>query len=322
MGAHATPRSVIAFLLISSLLATADCAASLEPRASVPELLVTPQEPDSRERVEEETDVTEAPPQDYSEEPAISTERSALLEEPDPDDPTLTAGGALRLFMASRNYRSLRQLKAVMSEALVARYDRNSAPFNGKNRVRLAAFHFSSDDLRPVTVRGQKGSPPGTYIARVRTLWADQGEAVELRREAIRLVRQDSGLWRVSRLEKIESEPLRFRSDLTGQITLRRLMRGWHRRSLASAQRHFGPRFQKRYEGREEDLAALFVGEPDPKHAAYRIAELKEVGDRRLVAKLELFVTSPGQPTPIKGAPVIVQLVRQGPSWLLDAWGD
>lgn len=249
-------------------------------------------------------------------------ERHVLLEEPDPDDPTLTAGGALRLFMASRNYRSLRQLKGVMTEALVARYDRRSASFNGKNRVRLAAFHFSPGDLRPVTARGQKGSPPNTYIARVRTLWADQGEAVELRREAIRLVRLDSGLWRVSRLEKIESEPLRFRSDLSGQVTLRRLMRGWHRRSLASARRHFGPRFQKKYEGREEDLAALFVGEPDPKHAAYRIAELKEVGDRRLIAKLELFVTSPGQPTPIEGAPVIVQLVRQGPSWLLDTWGD
>ena len=322
MGPRATSRSMIAFLLISILIVSADCAASLEAPSSVPEVPVGPQEPAARERVEEEPGITEAPIKDYSEEPGIPIERDALFEEPDPDDPTLTAGGALRLFMASRNYRSLRRLKGVMTEALVVRYDRNSAPFNGKNRVRLAAFHFTPGDLRPVTARGQKGAPPGTYIARVRTLWADQGEAVELRREAIRIVRQDTGLWRVSRLEKIESEPLRFRSDLEGQITVRRLMRGWHRRSLASAQRHLGSNFQKKYEGREEDLAAIFVGEEDPRHAAYRIIELKEVGSSRLVAKLELFVTSPGQPIPIEGDPVIVQMVKQGPSWRLDAWED
>jgi len=314
------PRSIIAFLLISILIVSADCAASLEAPSSVPEVPVAPQEPAAREPVEQETDVTEAPRQDYSEEPGIPIERHALLEELDPDDPTWTAGGALRLFMASRDYRSLRQLKGVMTEALVARYDRDSAPFNGKNRVRLAAFHFTPGDLRPVTAKGQKGAPPGTYIARVETLWADQGEAVELRREAIRLVRQETGLWRVSRLEEIESEPLRFRSDLDGQTTVRRLMRGWHRRSLTSAQRLLGPGFQKKYEGREGDLAAIFVGEEDPKHAAYRIVELKEVGDSRLIAKLELFVTSPGQPLPIEGAQVIVQMVKQGPSWLLDAW--
>ncbi|MEE9292297.1 MAG: hypothetical protein V3U83_05145, partial [Acidobacteriota bacterium] len=202
---------MIAFLLISILIVSADCAASLEAPASVPEVPAAPQEPAARERVEEQTEVTEEAGKDYSEEPGIPLESHAFLEEPDPDDPTLTAGGALRLFMASRNYRSLRRLKGVMTEALVARYDRNSALFNGKNRVRLATFHFTPGDLRPITERGQKGAPPGAYIARVRTLWADQGEAVELRREAIRIVRQDTGLWRISRLEKIESEPLRFR---------------------------------------------------------------------------------------------------------------
>jgi hypothetical protein len=264
-------------------------------------------------------------------EPRLAAEDEPSLFEPRPDDPTLTAGGALRMFMASRNYRAIRALKSVMTASLVGRYERDSAPFNGKNRVRLASFEFEPESLKPILPKGRRqraassgGADPtvDAYIARVRTLWADQGEAVELREEAIRIVREDSGLWRVARLEQVGSESLRYRSDLQGLITLRRIMRAWHRRSLGSARRHLSPAFAKRYEGREDDLGALFVGEADPRHAAYKILELKDVAGRRLVAKLELFDTSPEQPTSIQGSSVILQMIKRGSQWLLDAWEE
>ncbi len=323
MERHATSRRLIHALLVPILLVPAACAASVEGV----ELVL--RRPDPRPEpaaarpapVEEDEEDPEAPPPPppedaYDEVPAPEV----VPAEPSPDDPTLTAGGALRLFMASRNYSTLRALKSVMTESLQSRYDHDSAPFNGKNRVRLAAFHFTPDDLNPVIPRDSKGRPPDTYIAHVKTLWADQGEVVERRTEAIRVVRTGIGLWRVSRLQEVASESLRYRSDLQGLIALRRIMRGWIRRSLPSVQRYFSSGFERRYAGREEDLASLFVGRDDPRHAAYRIVELKEVGDTRLVARLELYDTSPGQPAPIEGRPVILQLVRQAPYWLLDSW--
>jgi hypothetical protein len=262
-------------------------------------------------------------------EPRLAAEEEPSLFEPSPDDPTFTAGGALRLFMASRNYRTIRALKSVMTPALVGRYERDSAPFNGKNRVRIAAFDFEPKDLKPILSKGRRerattstGTDPGVsaYIAPVRSLWADQGEAVELREEAIRIVREDSGLWRIARLETVSSESLRYRSDLQGLVPLRRIMRAWHRRSLGSARRHLSPTFEKHYEEREDALGALFVGQEDPRHAAYKIVDLKDVAGRRLVAKLVLFDTSPGQPSALEGSSVILQMIKQGSQWLLDAW--
>ncbi len=63
------------------------------------------------------------------------------------EDPTATAGGALTIFMRSRNYRTIRILRSVMTPALAASYDRDSARFNGKQNVRLAAFYFKEEDL-------------------------------------------------------------------------------------------------------------------------------------------------------------------------------
>src|SRR5437667_7108810 len=51
---------------------------------------------------------------------------------PAAEDPTRTAGGALRLFMSSRDYRTIKRLKSVITDRLQTRFDHDSAPFNGK----------------------------------------------------------------------------------------------------------------------------------------------------------------------------------------------
>ena len=89
---------------------------------------------------------------------------------PAPEDPTVTAGGALRLFMASRHYETIRQLKGVMTEKLQARFDHDSAPFNGKRGNRLAAFDFTEKDLKPAKSAGQAATAT-RYVASVRSLW-------------------------------------------------------------------------------------------------------------------------------------------------------
>ncbi len=89
---------------------------------------------------------------------------------PPAEDPTRTAGGALRLFMASRDYRTIKRLKSVMTDRLQARFDHDSAPFNGKRSNRLAAFDFTEKDLKPARpAAGRTGTQPVSFIATVRS---------------------------------------------------------------------------------------------------------------------------------------------------------
>src|SRR6059036_800516 len=79
---------------------------------------------------------------------------------PAAEDPTRTAGGALRQFMASRDYRTIKRLKSVMTDRLQARFDHDSSPFNGKRSNRLAAFDFTERDLKPVRSSGKLPAQP------------------------------------------------------------------------------------------------------------------------------------------------------------------
>src|SRR5436309_15729881 len=58
------------------------------------------------------------------------------------EDPTRTAGGALRLFMASRDYRTIKRLKRVMTARMQARFDHDSGQFYGTTGYRIAAITF------------------------------------------------------------------------------------------------------------------------------------------------------------------------------------
>ena len=249
------------------------------------------------------------------------------------DERTRTAGGALAAFMASRNYHSIRALKAVMTPRLQARFDQDSVPFNGKRGARIAAFDFQENDLKLVPPPRLKGAaaaakvtqvpappPEEVYVATVRTLWEEQGEAVELRVESLRVARQDDGSWRVGSLDKVSADGLRFTDPVPGVTALRMVLRGWHRRDLAAARALMSPAFLKRHQGREETLRAIFVGGEDPRHAAFQILDLKPEGALDEVAKVRLFETHPGQPAPIAGSPVTLRLIKKGPRWLLDAW--
>jgi len=255
---------------------------------------------------------------------------------PQEDDPTRTAGGAVASFMSLRHYLTIRELKAVMTPELQTRYEHDSVPFNGKRGRRIAAFEFSEKDLRPAgsaskAVRASRtpgldggaaaaGSAPAAYLATVRSLWEDQGEAVELRVESARVLRREDGLWRVGSLEMVSSEPLRFKEAVPGVTALRLLLRAWTRRDPRSARTFMGPEFLKRYQTRPETLDALIAGGTDPRHVAYQILDMTPQGSAVVVAKVKLFETSPGKPAPLGGATHTLRLVKKGPPWLLDAW--
>ncbi len=251
------------------------------------------------------------------------------------EEPGVTAGGALAAFMAARDYRSIRTLKALMTPALAARYDHDSAPFNGKRNIRIAAFDFSERDLKPV-----KGTP-GAYAATVRTLWEEQGEAVERRVETIGLAQQPNGVWRAVSLERSTSEYLRYNDAVNGVTTLRLVLRAWRKGDVAAAKPYFSAAFAKRYQGRDDALNALFgasgpavsiaasgsPGAPAPSAAAtglppaaFEIVELTPKGEAAAVAMIRLYRGTRDRPSPIDNSEHILRLVRIGPKWLLDAW--
>jgi len=227
------------------------------------------------------------------------------------EDPSRTPGGALAFFMASRDYRTLRDLKSVMTPALKAAYDHDSTPFNGKQGIRLAAFDFREPRVNP----GARG-----LIVPVKSLWEDQGEAVELRTESASLERQESGLWRVGRLEKGASESLRYKEPVPGVTALRMILRVWQRRDLEGARSFMSDAFLKRYAGREEGIAAVFSGDPSLKRAAFRILELAPRGSTTAVARVRLVETAPGRPSGLEGTPKTIELVKRGARWLLNDW--
>lgn len=253
-------------------------------------------------------------------EPAADEEGAPAVE-----DPTQTAGGALRLFMGSRDYRMLRRLKSVMTDNLQARFDHNSAPFNGKRNNRLVAFDFTEKNLKPSRPAGAK--PAGAaapaaprYIATVRSLWAEQGEASEIRTESITLSGREDGLWRVGDLAQASSENLRFGGTVDGVTSLRMVLRAWIRGEAAGARSSLSDAFLKRYAGRDEALEALFAPPNGKGHAAYQIVEMTPQGTTGAVARVRFYDTVIGEPAPIEGRVRILKLVRKGSRWLVDAW--
>src|SRR5262249_13377194 len=146
-----------------------------------------------------------------------------------PDDPRLTAGGALRQFMASRDYRTIKQLKDVMTDKVQARFDHDSAPFNGKRGNRLAAFDFSEKDLKAKASQAKSQGSPSTYLGRVRSLWEEQGEATEKRTETVTVVKQSDGLWLIGDLSVAASEKIRFAEAVNGVTSLRLVLRAWRK---------------------------------------------------------------------------------------------
>lgn len=271
--------------------------------------------------------------QDPSSTPSFPGGEAAETPEPAPDeegapaveDPTQTAGGALRLFMGSRDYRMLRRLKSVMTDNLQARFDHNSAPFNGKRNNRLVAFEFTEKNLKPSRPAGAK--PAGTsapaaprYIATVRSLWAEQGEATEKRTESVVLTQREDGLWRVADLAQSSSENLRFGETVDGVTSLRMVLRAWQRGEAAGARSTLSDAFLKRYAGRDEALAALFAPSGGTAHAAYQIVDMLPRGTTAAVVRVRFYETVIGEPGPIDGRVRILKMVRKGSRWLVDGW--
>ena len=237
---------------------------------------------------------------------------------PAAEDPTRTAGGALRLFMASRHYQTIRQLRGVMTERLQARFDHDSAPFNGKRGNRLAAFDFAEKDLKPARTAGKPVTPASSYIASVRSLWEEQGEASERRTEAITLVLQDSGLWRVADLAIGATEKLRFADAVNGVTALRMVLRAWIRGDVAAARQGMSPALLKKLN--EDALRALFTPAAGRGHVAYQIVDMRPQGTTGAVARVRLYETVTGEPGSIDGQPRTLRMARKGSRWLVDGW--
>ncbi|MGH9798314.1 MAG: hypothetical protein ACRD5D_09195 [Candidatus Polarisedimenticolia bacterium] len=270
--------------------------------------------------------------------PPVPGETAAEVppDEPEeaPDDPRLTAGGVLRFFMASRSYRTIRDLKSAMGSALVARFDRDSSPFCGKRNIRIAAFEYAEKDLKPVPLKtaktaGVKPPPaetgsvpagPAAYTATVRSLWEEQGEAVERRTETLRLSRGDDTLWRVADLQRSVADNLRFTETVDGVTIVRMVLRAWHKGDPAAARPHLGASFLKRYDARPEALQVLFKGgNGAARHAAYQIVEMKAAGDAA-TARIRLLRASGTDPASLEGEPGTLRLARRGGRWYIDAW--
>jgi hypothetical protein len=236
------------------------------------------------------------------------------------EDPTQTAGGALRLFMTSRDYRMLKRLKGVMTPRLQGRFDHDSAPFNGKQGNRLAAFDFTEKDLRPKPTSSKATASPATFLASVRSLWEEQGEATEKRTERVTIVQQEDGLWRIADLAVASSEKLRFNEAVNGLTALRTVLRAWHRGDPAAARSSMTDAFLKRYQGKDEAFRAIFSPPEGRKNAAYQIVDMTLKETTAAVARVRLYQTVIGEPEPLDGQPRAIHMVRKGSRWLLDGW--
>ncbi len=240
---------------------------------------------------------------------------------PAAEDPTRTAGGALRQFMASRDYRTIKRLKSVMTDRLQARFDHDSSPFNGKRSNRLAAFDFTEKDLRPARpAAGRTGTPAVSYIAIVRSLWAEQGEATELRTESMTLTQQPDGLWRVADLTLTDSDKLRFGDAVPGVTALRLVLRAWYGGNVAAARGGMSESFLKKFAARDDALKALFSPPPGRQHAAYQIVAMEPKGTSAAVTRVKLYETVIGEPGPIDGTTHVLKMIKKGSRWLLDGW--
>ena len=259
------------------------------------------------------------PPGPQGESPAPPPEPApGAPPDPAPAEPPAAApetirspGMALSFFMASRDSRTIRDLKSVMTPTLRTAYDHDSAPFNGRKGIRLAAFDFREPmpkaDVRSVTVV-------------VKSLWEDQGEAVELRTENAKLEREASGNWLVGGLNKAATESLRYGEAIGGVTALRMILRSWQRRDLEAAKSFMSDAFRKRFAGREEGFAAVFGGDPAVRRAAFRIVDLQPRGTTAAVARVRLVEAPAGRPSGLEGTPRTVELEKKGSRLLLNDW--
>ncbi len=267
-----------------------------------------------------------APPPAATPAPAPAATNAATPAAPEEtapaaEDPTRTAGGALRLFMASRDYRTLQRLKSVMTERLQARFNHDSAPFNGKRSSRLAAFDFTEKDLKPARPSSSKaGAAAAAYVATVRSLWAEQGEATELRTESITITQLPEGAWRIGDLAIPDSDKLRFGDAVAGVTALRMVLRGWHAGDATALRSGMSEALAKRFTAREGALQALVTAPAGTQHAAYQIVAMDPKGTSEAVARVRLYETVIGEPSPIDGTIHTLRMVRKGSRWLLDAW--
>jgi hypothetical protein len=239
-------------------------------------------------------------------------------------DPTVTAEGTLTLFMRSRNYRTIRLLRSVMTPALQASYERDSARFNGKQNVRLSAFYFQQEDLKPVRYAGPKGAREvDIYDATVRSLWTNQGEVADRRLERVRLAKEESGVWRAGRLDIRESDRSRYQEKIPSVTSLRKVLRAWHRRKLELADPLLTDRFVKEYAGSEAGLAGLFIGDPSVRHAAFEILEIEwEEGASKATASVDLYFTARNRFSALEAQPRRIDLVKVGSAWLVNSWEE
>jgi hypothetical protein len=222
-----------------------------------------------------------------------------------------TAGEALAFFMASRDYRTIRDLKSVMTASLKASYDTDPTPYNGRKGIRLSAFDYREPAPAPAAK---------SAAVTVKSLWEDQGEAVEVRSETVRLALGEDGLWKVSAVQRAGVQPVRFKESVAGVTSLRQVLRAWVRRDFETARGLMSDAFLKRQAGREEGIEAVFAGDPQTRRAAFRIVEMKPQGTASVTARVRLVETPPGRPSALEGIPRTLVLVRRGQRWILDDW--
>jgi hypothetical protein len=227
-------------------------------------------------------------------------------------DPGATAAGALAFFMNSRDYRTLRELKSILTESARATYEHDSVAYNGKKGIRLAAFDY------------REPAPKGTstaYAATVKTLWDDQGEAVEQRTETVRLTREGgSGAWRVAGLARVDSQPLRFKDATPGVTTLRMVLRAWVKRDVAGVKSNLTDAFVKKLTAKGDTVEGLVMGDAALRHAAFRIDGLDAKGETQAAARVRLVESHNGRPGSLDGSPHTLTLVKKGSRWLVDDW--
>ena len=289
------PRRFVLVLLIATLLSPTWGQAPPPPPSGSPGSPPPEAPPDPN--------APQAPPEEeeQGDEPLV----------PAATDPGETPGGALGFFMTMRDYRTIRQLKSILTPQANAAYDRDSVAYNGRKGIRLAAWDYREPAPKPGAL---------THASTVRSLWDEQGEAVELRTETVKLQRDATGPWRVAPLQKGTSENLRFKQTIPGVTSLRMVLRAWRQQDLPAARSLLTDAFLKRLEAKGDGLVALFAPAEGKRHAAFRIKGYEAKSATQGIARVGLVDVPPGKPGPLDGAPRTLTLVKKGARWLVDDW--
>ena len=229
---------------------------------------------------------------------------------PEATDPGETPSGALATFMTSRDYRTIRELKSILTPQAKAAYDHDSVAYNGRKGIRLAAWDYKEPAPKPGAL---------AVTSTVRSLWDEQGEAVEQRTESVRMQREAAGPWRVASLAKSATQNLRYKDAVPGVTSLRMLLRAWRQQDPQAARSLLTDAFLKRIEAKG-GLAALFTPPEGKRHAAFRIQSYTAQGASAAVAKVGLVDVPPGRPGSLEGTPRTLTLAKKGSRWLIDDW--